>query len=107
MASDVRVILVTAPAEKAPEIARRMVEERLAACVNLVPQLRSVYRWEGEVEEALETLLICKTTHQAVPALQDRLQHLHPYDVPECLVLEVADGLPAYLAWVAAESGAR
>ncbi len=97
------VVLVTAPsAEKAAEIARVLVEERLCACGNVVPGLRSIYRWEGKVHDDAEALLVLKTERRLVPALKERLPGIHPYEVPELLVLPVEDGLAPYLAWVAA-----
>jgi periplasmic divalent cation tolerance protein len=80
------------------------VQERLAACVNIVPGLRSVYRWEGQVEAVDEVLLLVKTSAEAYPALQDRLRELHPYELPELLAVETASGLPEYLLWVADET---
>ena len=100
----IRVILMTAPADAALTLARSLVDERLAACVNLLPGMRSVYRWEGAVEEATETLMILKTAPGRVDALQERMVALHPYDVPEFLVLPVETGLPEYLAWVRDET---
>ncbi|MFN3284964.1 MAG: divalent-cation tolerance protein CutA [bacterium] len=95
------VCLVTAPhPEDAHRIARALVEERLAACVNVVPGVRSVYRWQGAVEEAGEVLLVVKTTRQRFPELRDRIAALHPYQVPEVVSLPVEDALPAYRAWV-------
>lgn len=87
--------------DSAVRIADALVEERLAACVNVIPGLRSVYLWQGEVERADEVLLLIKTTRAAFPALQQRLQALHPYELPELIAVEPADGLPAYLEWVA------
>ncbi|EOJ3025316.1 divalent-cation tolerance protein CutA, partial [Klebsiella pneumoniae] len=80
------------------------VAERLAACVNLLPGLRSVYRWQRKVEAAAEVLLLVKTSAEAYPALQERLRQLHPYELPELLAVEAASGLPEYLQWLAAES---
>jgi periplasmic divalent cation tolerance protein len=101
--TDAVVVLVTAPsAGKAAEIARVLVEERLCACGNVVPGLRSIYRWEGAVHDDAEALLVLKTSRRLVSALKERLPRLHPYEVPELLVLPVEDGLAAYLAWVAA-----
>ena len=88
----------------AERIAASLVQERLAACVNILPGLRSVYRWEGAVEAADEVLLLVKTGADAYPALQDRLRALHPYELPELLAVEPAAGLPAYLDWVAAQT---
>jgi periplasmic divalent cation tolerance protein len=102
--SGVRVALTTAPdAEVAARIARALVEERLAACANLVPQLRSIYRWQGRVEDASEVLMLIKTRADRVAALAERLRALHPYELPELVVLPVAAGLDAYLDWVRAE----
>ena len=90
--------------EKAAEVARVLVGERLAACVNLVPAVRSIYRWEGELCDAAETLAVIKTTTERLAALQARLVELHPYDVPELIALPVAGGHAPYLAWVAGET---
>ena len=88
----------------AERIATALVQERLAACVNIVPGLRSIYRWEGQVEAVDEVLLLVKTSAEAYPALQDRLRELHPYELPELLAVETASGLPEYLLWVADET---
>ena len=88
----------------ADRIAATLVEERLAACVSLLPGVRSVYRWEGRVEAADEVLLLLKTTVEAYPRLQERLRELHPHELPELLAVEPALGLPAYLAWIADET---
>jgi periplasmic divalent cation tolerance protein len=101
----VRVALSTAPDEDvAARIARALVDERLAACANLVPSVRSIYRWQGAVEDAREVLLVIKTRADRVDALAERLRALHPYDVPELVVLPVAGGLAPYLDWVRAEA---
>ncbi|MER3455386.1 MAG: divalent-cation tolerance protein CutA [candidate division GAL15 bacterium] len=95
------VCLITVPdLESARRIAQTLVEERLAACVNLVPGVRSVYRWQGAVEEAEEVLLVVKTTQERFPALRERVGSLHPYQVPEVVSLPVQDALAAYRAWV-------
>jgi periplasmic divalent cation tolerance protein len=97
------VVLVTAPtAESAAGMARTLVEEGLCACGNVVPGIRSIYRWEGKVHEDAEALLVLKTERRLVEALKDRLPALHPYQVPELLVLPVEDGLGPYLKWVGA-----
>jgi periplasmic divalent cation tolerance protein len=97
------VVLVTAPsADVAAAIARTLVEEGLCACGNVVPGIRSIYRWEGKVQDEGEALLVLKTERRLVAALKGRLPELHPYQVPELLVLPVEDGLPAHLEWVAA-----
>ncbi|HMJ06650.1 MAG TPA: divalent-cation tolerance protein CutA [Chthoniobacterales bacterium] len=101
MAADVLLALSTFPdAETARRIARELVTERVTACANVLPAIQSVYRWEGEVQEAEETLVLFKTTRARFPELQTRLQSLHPYDVPEIIALEVVDGLPDYLRWL-------
>ena len=104
--TSVVVLLSTLPTpEKAAEIARILVEEKLAACVNLVPGLRSIYRWNDAVSDDAETLAIIKTTAARRDALAERLVALHPYEVPELLELPVRGGHAPYLAWVAASVG--
>lgn len=99
------VVLVTAPsAAAAARIARALVGERLAACGNVVPRLRSLFRWEGKVQDAVEALLILKTTRRRFPALRARLLALHPYQVPEILALPVEAGNAAYLDWIASST---
>ena len=96
------VVLSTFPdADKAAEIARVLVDERLAACVNLVPTVRSIYRWQGAIQDDAEALAVIKTTAERYPALASRLAELHPYDVPEILALPLDDGHAKYLAWLA------
>src|SRR5258705_2300363 len=87
-------------AEEARRIAQELIERRLAACVNIVPQIESVYRWQGEVESATEWLLIIKTTADAFDKLRDAIGKLHSYDVPECIQLAIEDGSAAYLDWI-------
>ncbi len=95
------VAITTAPsAEKAAEIARALVGERLAACVNLVPGVTSIYRWQGAVHEDAETVCVIKTRRDLVDRLRARLVALHPYEVPELVVLDVVDGHAPYLAWI-------
>lgn len=97
--------LSTAPdGETAARIARALVEERLAACVNLVPAVRSIYRWQGRVEDDAEVLLVIKTRAERVDALAERLRALHPYELPELVALPIAAGLAPYLDWVAGEA---
>lgn len=99
---DVLLCLCTCPdAATAGQLAETLVGERLAACVNIVPGLRSVYRWQDAVQRDEEVLLLIKTTRTRYPALETRLPALHPYELPELVAVEVADGLPAYLRWVA------
>ena len=104
--ADPRLVLSTAPDRASAErIARSLVESRLAACVNLVPGIRSVYRWEGEVEEADEVLLVAKTTAARLEELERALVGLHPYDVPECVALDPSRVEASYLAWLAGACG--
>lgn len=99
--SDALVVLVSGPDRAALEtIAARLVEERLAACVNLIPAVTSVYRWEGDVRRDEEALALVKTTRPALGALRARIHELHPYDVPEVLAMPVEAGGAAYLAWI-------
>lgn len=106
-ATEVVVVLSTLPTdERGPALARALVDERLAACVNLVPGLRSIYRWQGAVHDDGETLAIIKTTRGRLPALLARLPDLHPYEVPEAIVLPVLAGHLPYLAWVAEQTSA-
>ena len=93
-------------AASAERLAGALVGERLAACVQVLPGVRSVYRWQGAVERADEVLLLVKTTRERLDALAARVRALHPYELPELVAVEAAGGLPDYLAWVAAESRA-
>ena len=96
-----KVCLMTCPSpEVAQNLARQLLERRLVACVNLVPQVTSLYWWQGQIQEDSEVLLVVKTVAARVDELKAVLQTLHPYEVPELLVLSVEDGLPAYLDWV-------
>jgi periplasmic divalent cation tolerance protein len=95
------VALTTLPsAEKAAEVARCLVEEGLAACVNVVAGVRSIYRWKGEVSDDQEALCVIKTARARFDALRSRLLALHPYEVPELIALDVIDGNAPYLSWV-------
>jgi periplasmic divalent cation tolerance protein len=96
------VVFSTFPSEdKAADIARTLVSEQLCACVSLVPPVRSIYRWQGEICDERETLAIIKTTRERFAALRDRLIELHPYEVPELIALPVEAGHEPYLDWVA------
>ena len=104
MASQVRVVLVTVPdADVGYTLARRVVGEQLAACGNVIPGLTSVYRWDGEMQEDSEALVLFKTTDRVLPALKRRVAELHPYEIPEFLAFPVADGNVTYLKWVVGE----
>ena len=103
--TDALVVLVTAPtAEVAAALARVAVEARLAACGNILPGLRSIYRWEGTLRDEPEALLVLKTTRDRVEALGELILREHPYDVPEVLALPVEAGAAPYLAWLAGET---
>jgi periplasmic divalent cation tolerance protein len=102
---DVRVVLVTAPdTETAAAIARALVDERLIACANVIPGIRSIYRWEGRIADEAEVLLVLKTGASRCAAVAARVKALHPYALPEVVALPVVDGSEAYLDWVLAES---
>jgi periplasmic divalent cation tolerance protein len=95
------VVFVTAPtAEKAAELARTLVEEKLAACGNVVPGIRSIYRWEGKVQEDAEALLILKAPRKRLQELSDRVVQLHPYELPEVIALPIEGGNWKYLDWI-------
>ena len=99
--AEVLVVFVTVGnEEEALTIGRTLVEEKLVACVNLVPQIRSIYWWKGEVCDDQELLLVMKTTASMFDSLQSRIRELHSYEVPEIVALSVAKGLPDYLKWV-------
>ena len=97
-----RIVLTTAGSEdEAHKIARHLVDRRLAACVNIVPQVTSVYRWRGKVEEAGEWLLIVKTAASAFSQVRQAIAELHSYGLPECICLTIEDGSAGYLQWIA------
>jgi len=100
MAAEVVVVFVTAPLDRGPDIARHVVEGRFAACVNIVPEVRSIYRWQGKIEDDRECLLIMKTERSAFPALAEAVRSVHPYTVPEIIALPVAEGSAPYLEWI-------
>jgi periplasmic divalent cation tolerance protein len=101
----VQVVLMTAPdLDTAARLGRALVEERLAACVNLLPGLRSIYRWEGALHDDAEVLLLVKTRSDRLEALSARVSELHPYALPEVLALPASGGSAAYLDWVRTES---
>lgn len=104
-ASGMRLVLVSAPPGEAHTLARRLVEDGVAACVNVVPGLRSVYRWQGSLHDDPESLLLVKTSPSSLPALLLALHEQHPYEVPEALVLAPESGAAPYLAWLAAALG--
>jgi periplasmic divalent cation tolerance protein len=99
--TDKKLVFTTcASLEEAKNLGQALVERQLAACVNIVPQVQSVYRWQGKIETATEFLLIIKTTAGAFKQLRDALMELHSYDVPECVEIAIEDGNAAYLDWI-------
>jgi periplasmic divalent cation tolerance protein len=99
--SDVFLVLSTFPnPEQARQIGTALVERQLAACVNLIPAVESIYRWQGQVESAVETLAIFKTSVAAYPAFRQILEEMHPYEVPEIIALAPADVAGPYRSWL-------
>ena len=100
------IVLTTIGADTdAAELARTLVEQRLVACVNIVAGVTSVYRWKDGVEQDEEQLLVIKTTTDMLEALQARLRELHPYELPEFVVIQVSGGSQAYLGWLCGSVG--
>jgi len=95
-----RIILTTTPPDDGPKLARTLLEERLIACCNLVPAVTSMYWWQGEITTDGESLLVIKTAAERVEAVMDRIRELHPYEVPEIVVLPVETAFEGYAAWV-------
>ncbi len=103
--TDKIVVYSTCPtAEDAQRLATALVEQRLAACVNIVSGVLSVYRWQGAIENSPEWMLIIKTRREHLPALRAALERIHPYELPEVIALPVVDGSPAYLDWLDKET---
>lgn len=99
------VVFCTCPDEQtARALAAGLVEEKLAACVNVLPGIRSIYRWQGEVQDDSEVLMVVKTTQPKLDRLAQWLKQHHPYELPEVIALPVSGGLPGYLDWVAQET---
>jgi len=99
------LVLTNCPDEEvANAIALAVVEARLAACVNILPRVQSIYRWQGAIESATEIPLLIKSTAASYPALEQAIRALHPHEVPEIIALPIKRGLPAYLNWVAEET---
>ncbi len=99
------LVLTTLPsAEAAAELAKAVVEEKLAACANLLPAIRSIYRWQGRVQDESEVLVLFKTRQEHFDRLKSRLLELHPYEIPEVLAIPVEQGYQAYLDWLAQET---
>ncbi len=98
--TDYIVVYVTAPQDEAVDLAKTLVEERLVACVNIVPGLRSIYWWQGKVEDEPEVLCIMKTRSNLFESLRDRVRELHSYEVEEIIALPIVAGNPPYLDWI-------
>jgi periplasmic divalent cation tolerance protein len=105
MAAEALLALSTFPDEEtARRIVRELVEAKLVACGNILPGVESIYRWEGKVESARETLVIFKLSSESFGRFQEKLRALHPYDIPEIICVSIARGLPEYLRWVTENS---
>jgi len=99
--TDKQLVVTTAPnLSEARSLAHALVERRLAACINIIPKIESIYRWEGKVENAVEYLLLIKTTAALFESVRSAIQELHSYEVPECIALRIEDGSLAYLKWL-------
>jgi periplasmic divalent cation tolerance protein len=105
MTDKIVVLSTCASEEEAGKIARALVEERLAACVSVIPGVRSFYHWKGAVESSAECLLAIKSSRESFSLLRAALERLHSYEVPEVLALAIVDGAPAYLDWLQASLG--
>ena len=102
-----RIVMVTAPSDKANALVRKLLSERLIACGNLIPGIRSLYWWKGKLEESDETLILMKCLSSGVSKLEKRIKTLHPYEVPEIVTLKAAQVNAPYLAWVREETRTR
>jgi len=99
--TDKRVILSTAGSEdEARRVAQHLMEHQLAACVNILPGIESIYRWQDKVESAREWLLLIKTTAEKFPAVRDAIRQVHSYELPECIAIAIEDGSKEYLQWI-------
>jgi periplasmic divalent cation tolerance protein len=103
MTDKIVVLSTCASAEEAERLARRVIDDRLAACVNVLSPVRSFYRWKGEIEDSAEWLLIIKSTRDKFDALRAALESAHTYEVPEVIAIPIVDGSPNYLAWIERE----
>jgi len=103
-AETVVTAVISAPPDAAPEIARELIAKRAAACVQIIPRIRSFYRWEGEIHDDEEALLLAKTVRKRIADIEEILERVHPYEVPELLVFPASGGLAHYIRWVAEET---
>lgn len=107
MANDYQIVFCTCPdLSSAEHIAQTLIEQQLAACVNLIPGLRSMYRWQGKIEQAEECLLLIKTHHSRYAALEQAIVSAHPYELPEIVAVSLDNALPGYLTWIAQNTDA-
>jgi periplasmic divalent cation tolerance protein len=104
MTDKIVVLSTCASEEEAVRVGRALVDAQLAACVNIVPRIRSIYRWKDAVEDGTEWLLLIKTKRELFEALTAKLRTIHSYEVPEAVALAIVDGLPDYLDWIGRES---
>jgi periplasmic divalent cation tolerance protein len=96
-----QIVLTTAGSEEeARKIARTLLDRRLAACVNILPEIESIYRWQGNVDEGREWLLLIKTSGELFPVVRDAIRELHSYDLPECIAINIESGSAEYLQWL-------
>jgi periplasmic divalent cation tolerance protein len=100
MTDKILVLTTTGSEAEARTIAHALVEQKLAACVNIIPRIQSVFHWQGEIEESEEYLLLVKTTAEHFTKVRDAIKELHSYDLPECIALPVSDGSEPYLKWI-------
>lgn len=101
------LVLTSLPDQQAAEnLAQRLVEQKLAACVNILAPCKSIYRWQGKIENAAEIPLLIKTTSAVYPALEEAIRRLHPYELPEIVQVPLSGGLPAYIQWLIGETKA-
>ena len=106
--TDKQIVFSTAGTEEeARRIAHHLVEARLAGCVNIVPQIESIYRWQEKVESAREWLLMIKTSAESFPAVRDAIRQLHSYELPECIAVNIVDGSQKYLQWIEDSIGTK
>jgi periplasmic divalent cation tolerance protein len=99
--TDKRIVFSTAGSEEeARKIAQQLVQRQLAACVNILPRVQSIYRWRGKVESSHECLLLIKTSSDQFPAVRDAIYELHSYELPECIAVSIEDGSSEYLGWL-------
>jgi len=100
MSSHIVVLMTASSTEEAERIAKAIVEARLVACCNIIPQIRSIYHWQGEIHDDPEVMMVAKTRADALPTLIEKVRMLHSYEVPEIISVPIAGGFDAYLSWI-------